>query len=191
MYVSVSVTGPAPRTRGAPSKPAAARWPSSACVAARQGAVGRTTVSPTRTTRPRLAVPPGSGTSVRVGASAVSKPEQAAGEFCVRDEAMDKPSSNRGKDSGTLVGVIGDAEDERDPGEQRSGRDDHPAVKRGRDRAAVGADEHPGQLRADPEGGERLSFKWRDGVVDRGQPRSPGADGDHRDRHARDEPERL
>ena len=69
-------------------------------MAGQQGAVGRTTVSPTRKTRPRLAAPPRSachhgagpvwgGTSVRGEAVAASELEQASGEFRVRDKAMD------------------------------------------------------------------------------------------------------
>ena len=42
--------------------------------------------------------PPWRGTSVSGETAAVSKVEQAPGELCVRDEAMDKPSSDRGKD---------------------------------------------------------------------------------------------
>src|SRR5579859_6229528 len=60
MYVRVSMVGVTVRTRGAPSKPTADRWARSAWVAGQHGAVGRRTVSPTRTTRPRLAVAPGS-----------------------------------------------------------------------------------------------------------------------------------
>ena len=61
----ISVAGPAASTRGAPSKPTRDRWASRAWVAGQQGAVGRRTVSPTRTTSPRLAVPPGSGAGLK------------------------------------------------------------------------------------------------------------------------------
>ncbi len=51
-----------PRGRGAPRKPTACRWASSAWTAGVQGPVGRRTVSPTRTT-PLLMFPPDSGIS--------------------------------------------------------------------------------------------------------------------------------
>src|SRR5271168_524242 len=136
-------------TRGAPSKPTLARWASRAWVASQQGAAGRRTVSPTRTTRPRLAVPPrsgwprsadgrGLGTS---SVAAVHAAEQGSGETRVGDKAMDKPSSDRGPHRVAFRGVVGDGKDEWDLGEQRGRGHDHPAVERGAERPAVGADE--------------------------------------------------
>src|SRR5687768_7888518 len=51
-----------PSTRGAPSKPRAARWRSKAWTVGVHGPVGRRTVSPTRTT-PALTLPPASDSS--------------------------------------------------------------------------------------------------------------------------------
>src|SRR5689334_4706390 len=180
MLVSTSVSALTPRTRGAPSKPTADRWVSSAWVARQQGAAGRSTVSPTRMARPRLAVPPANG-PVDMGPSAVGncglrrtgllfrEAEQGAGETRVGDQAMNHLSLDRGADRSALGDAPGDGEDERDPLERRAGRHDHAAVQRGGDRSAVFADEYPGHLGAHAEPGQGVALGGRDGVVDRRQ----------------------
>src|SRR4051812_29196367 len=59
MYVTTSQPSSSrPRARGAASKPAAARWSSSACTAGVHAPLGRRTVSPTRTTDSCVLPPP-------------------------------------------------------------------------------------------------------------------------------------
>src|SRR6516225_9922058 len=180
MYVSISVDGLTASTRGAPSKPTADRWASSAWVAGQQGAIGLITVSPTRTTRPRLAVAPGSvspsARNVRglEPVAVVGQAEQGSGETRVGDKAMDQPSSDRGAYRRALGDAEGDGEDERDPLQHRAGRDDHAAVQRRGHRPAVLADEHPGQLGADAESGEAIAFGRSERVIDGRQPGRPG-----------------
>src|SRR5580704_5395399 len=142
MYVSISVPGLTASTRGAPSKPTADRWSSRAWVACQKGAVGRSTVSPTRTTRPRLAVPPGSVLGLRLVGCRTST-EQGSGEARVGDKAMNKPSSDRGTHRRAFRDAERNGEDERDPLQRRAGRHDHAAVQRRGDRPAVLADEYP------------------------------------------------
>src|SRR5258708_27980372 len=128
-------------------------------VARQQVADGLSTLPPTRMTRPRWAVPPGSGPppdsaspdsrpSERAPSASsvcglapagrpVSQAEQGAGETRVGDQAMDHISSDRGVYRRALGDAKGDGQDERDPLEHRAWRYDHAAVRRGRKGPAV------------------------------------------------------
>src|SRR5829696_5794551 len=100
-----------PRNCGAPSNPTPARCRSSACVAGLVGRWGRRTVSPTRTTSPWFAIPPGNCTSccalldtVSPGRFGVTAPQQhlsfvvqqGARERVVGDQAVDQAAAERG-----------------------------------------------------------------------------------------------
>jgi hypothetical protein len=98
---------------------------------------------------------------------------------------MDKPPSDRGAYRGALGDAVGDRKDERDPLQHRAGRHDHAAVERRRHGPAVGPDEYPGELGANPECGQGVALVRGYRVVDRRQARGPGAEGYHGDGHRR------